>query len=90
MTSAPRYQIFHKLLDMGCRWVENATTLDDAKDRLKQLALMFPGDCFILDTENACFVIPQATAPESASKKEPKERNKEYVPPTVRRLRIPR
>jgi hypothetical protein len=32
--------------------------LDDAKERLKQLTVMFPGNYFIFDVENACFVIP--------------------------------
>jgi hypothetical protein len=119
MTPVPRYEIFQKLPDTQPAWVESATSLDDARDRLKQLAVMFPGDYFILDTENACFIIPRDPAsgtvesdteialeadfrttagnpvaetatPEHPSKKEPGDRHKKYVPPAVRRIRIPR
>lgn len=119
MTPVPRYEIFQKLPDKQPAWVESATSLDDAKNRLKQLAVMFPGDYFILDAENACFIIPrdpasgtlesgaeialetdftitarnpavETTAPEHPSKEELKDRNKKYVPPELRRVRIPR
>jgi len=119
MTPVPRYEIFRKVPDQEPTWEGNARSLDDTKDRLKQLALLFPGDYFILDAENARFIIPRdsgsetpeldtemafdtdstnmtgnptagTTAPEDPSKKEPKDRNKRYVPPAVRRVRIPR
>jgi len=119
MTPVRRYEIFQKLPDTQATWVESATSLDDAKDRLKQLAVMFPADYFILDAENACFIIPrdpasgelesdaeialetdfantagnptaEATTSSGPSKKESKERNKEYAPPAIRRVRIPR
>lgn len=62
MTAVPRYEIFQKLPDSQPAWVESATSLDDAKTRLKQLAEMFPGHYFILDTANACFIIPRDPA----------------------------
>ena len=58
MTSMPRYEIFQKLPDKQPIWVETATSLDDAKLRLKDLTVMFPGDYFIFDVTNTCFIIP--------------------------------
>ena len=52
------YAILQKLPSMQPVYVESATGLDDAKNRLKDLRLMFPSDHFILDCENSCFIIP--------------------------------
>ena len=53
-----RYDIFEKHNDKQPSWVETATSLADAKERLKELGIMFPADYFIFDTKTACFVIP--------------------------------
>jgi hypothetical protein len=59
MAQTSHYEIFQKLPTKQTAWVETATSLDDAKSRLKDLTLMFPAEYFIFDTENACFIIPQ-------------------------------
>ncbi|MGD0966543.1 MAG: hypothetical protein ABSA57_21975 [Candidatus Acidiferrales bacterium] len=58
MNAAQRYEIFQKLPSKQPTWVETATSLEDAMNRLKQLTHMFPADYFILDCENAQFIIP--------------------------------
>ena len=54
----PRYEIFQKHTSKQPSWVKTAASLADAKERLKELAVMFPADYFIFDTKTACFVIP--------------------------------
>jgi hypothetical protein len=56
--SPSRFEIFQKLPDKRATWVETGDTLEEATKRLKELAVMFPADYFIFDTENACFVVP--------------------------------
>jgi hypothetical protein len=58
MNRVSRYEIFQKLPAQQPTWVETATSLDDAKERLRELAVMFPGDYFIFDLESACFLVP--------------------------------
>lgn len=58
MSTASRFEIFQKLPNKQATWVETGSTLEEAKKRLKELAVMFPADYFIFDTENACFVVP--------------------------------
>jgi hypothetical protein len=58
MNSPSRYEIFQKLPAKHPTWVETAFSLNDAKMRLKELAIMFPADYFIFDAANACFVVP--------------------------------
>jgi hypothetical protein len=65
MSFVPRFEIFQKRPAELPTWVETATSLGDAKNRLKQLAIMFPADYFIFDTKNACFVIPHDVGPQS-------------------------
>ncbi len=62
MAQTSHYEIFQKLPIKQAAWVETATSLDDAKSRLKDLTLLFPAEYFIFDTENACFIIPQDSA----------------------------
>jgi hypothetical protein len=49
MSSTHRYEIFQKLASEQPVWVEAATSLEDAKKRLTELAKMFPADYFILE-----------------------------------------
>lgn len=65
MTPVPRYEIFRKLPDKQFTWVESATSLDSAKDRLRHLAVILPGDYFILDAGNARIILPQDLASET-------------------------
>jgi hypothetical protein len=58
MRAVQHYEIFQKLSSKSPIWVETATDLEDAKNRLKELTHMFPADYFILDCENSCFIIP--------------------------------
>jgi hypothetical protein len=58
MSSGQFYEILQKLPFTQPVYVESATSLDDAKNRLKDLRVMFPGDYFILDCENSCFIVP--------------------------------
>jgi hypothetical protein len=53
-----RYEIFQKLPSKLPSWVESATSLEDAKNRWKELNQMFPGCYFILDSANSCFIVP--------------------------------
>ena len=53
-----RYEIFEKLPSKQVAPVESATTLDDAKERIKQLEQMFRGEYFIFDSENRCVMVP--------------------------------
>jgi hypothetical protein len=53
-----RYEIFEKLPSKQVAPVESATTLDDAKERIKQLEQMFRGEYFIFDSENQCVMVP--------------------------------
>jgi hypothetical protein len=46
------HDILQKLPSTQPVYVESATSLDDVKNRLKDLRLMFPDDYFILDCEN--------------------------------------
>jgi hypothetical protein len=55
---ASRYEIFQKRSGQQPTWVESAISLDDARNRLHELAMMFPADYFICDFETACFVVP--------------------------------
>lgn len=55
---APQYEIFRKVESQAAIWVETATNLEDAKARIAELRRMFPGDYFIFDTQNICFVVP--------------------------------
>jgi hypothetical protein len=52
-----RYVIFQKLQAKQAVSLEATATLDDAKNRLKELSVMFPADYFILDVESECFLI---------------------------------
>jgi hypothetical protein len=52
------YEIFQKRPLKQPTWVETATSLEDARNRLKELAQMFPAEYFILDCENSIFIIP--------------------------------
>ena len=54
----PRYEIFQKHATKQPSWVETANSLAEAKERLKELAMMFPADYFIFDRKTACLVIP--------------------------------
>jgi hypothetical protein len=54
----PRYEIFRKLPSKSPVWVETAKNLEDAKNRLKELARIFPADYFIFDCVNSQFIIP--------------------------------
>ena len=58
MFPLPRYEIFQKLPSKHPTWVETATSLEDAKNRLKELTQMFPAGYFIIDCENAVFIVP--------------------------------
>jgi hypothetical protein len=58
MSSVQRYEIFQKLSCKQATWVETATSLEDAMNRLNELTLMFPADYFILDCENSHFIVP--------------------------------
>jgi hypothetical protein len=53
-----RYEIFQKHTTQQPSWVETANSLAEAKERLKELATMFPADYFIFDRKTACLVIP--------------------------------
>jgi hypothetical protein len=57
-----RYEIFRKLPSKSAVWVENATSLEDAQNRLKELARVSPADYFIFDCANARFIIPSQKA----------------------------
>jgi len=39
-------------------WLEAATSLEDASDRLKRLTEILPADYFVFDTENVRFLVP--------------------------------
>ena len=52
------YEIYQKLEARQVCWVESATSLNDAKARLKDLATIFPGDYFIFDVANGVFLVP--------------------------------
>jgi hypothetical protein len=58
MGPTSRYEIFRKLPTKQATWVETAGTLEDAKKRIKELTVMFPGDYFIFDVLNLCFIVP--------------------------------
>jgi hypothetical protein len=62
VSSTSRYEIFQKPAGQQPAWVETATSLNDAKKRLKELAIMFPADYFIFDTANSCFIVPHEAA----------------------------
>jgi hypothetical protein len=51
-------------------FIESAASLDEAKNRLRELVQMFPGDYFIFDRDNCCFVIPSNSLPQAAEKQE--------------------
>jgi hypothetical protein len=53
-----RYEIFQIRATEQPSWVETAKSLAEAKERLKELAGMFPADYFIFDRKTACLVIP--------------------------------
>ena len=56
--SEERYQIFQKLPSEEAMYVETAVSLEDAKNRWKELKHMFPGDYFILDRKRSVFIVP--------------------------------
>jgi hypothetical protein len=56
-----RFRILQKLPSKEVASIEDAMSLDDAKKRIKQLEVMFPGDYFIFDIENQCLMIPVST-----------------------------
>lgn len=58
MSTTSRFEIFQKLPNNQAAMVETGSTLEEAKKRLKELAVMFPADYFIFDREDACFVVP--------------------------------
>jgi hypothetical protein len=58
MNPSQHYEIFQKLPSEQPTWVESATTLDDAVNRLNQLAEMFPANYFIVDCMRSHFIIP--------------------------------
>ena len=62
MSYTSRYEIFQKEAGQQPAWVETATSLNDAKRRMKELAIMFPADYFIFDTAISCFVVPCGAA----------------------------
>lgn len=53
----PHFEIFLALPSKQVIWVESATSLDDAKSRVRELEKMLPGNYFIFDKKNACFVV---------------------------------
>jgi hypothetical protein len=55
---APRYWIVQKLSQNQADLLESAETLQEAKLRREEMIVMFPGDYFILDVEESCFLIP--------------------------------
>jgi len=84
-----RYEIFQKLPSQQAAWIESATSLDEAKTRLRQLTEMFPADYFfIFDRRNACFIVPQDDTAGSLTSRATKGRGP-YVPPAIRRIGIP-
>ena len=59
-----RYQIFQKLPGEQPTWVEAATELENARNRLQELTVQFPAAAyFIFDTANANFIIPAEKTP---------------------------
>lgn len=58
MNSMQRYEIFQMLPGKQATWVETATGLEDAKNRVRELTQMFPADYFILDCEHSIFILP--------------------------------
>lgn len=62
MSYTSRYEIFQKEAGQQPAWVETASSLNDAKMRLEELAIMFPADYFIFDTANSCLVVPCGAA----------------------------
>ena len=58
MSRVQHYEIFQKLTSRRPTWVEDATSLEDSLNRLKELTSMFPGDYFILDCEHSVFIVP--------------------------------
>jgi hypothetical protein len=64
--NSQRYEIFQKHSTKHATWVETATGLKNAKLRLRELTEMFPGDYFIFDSGNSCFIIPFDAADKEA------------------------
>lgn len=58
MVPMQRYEIFQKLPSKQASYVETTTSLEDAKNRWKELSLMFPADYFIRDCENEVYIVP--------------------------------
>jgi hypothetical protein len=58
MSRVQHYDIFQKLPSKDPTCVETAASLEDARDRMKELMQMFPADYFIFDWENSRIVIP--------------------------------
>ncbi len=103
MKSVMRYEIFQKVPDSDIKWLEFRTSLKEAKNRLKQLEVLCPGFYFILDIQNARFIVPHhSSSANSPSKADfgktvrnrtdgmSAGRSKDYAPPSVRRIQIPR
>lgn len=59
-----RYQIFRKLNEKVVFWVEDTSSLDDAKRRVKERTKMSPDEhFFIFDAENERFIVPEEDEP---------------------------
>ena len=84
MSSRPRHEIIQMLPGKQAVWIESAATLDEAKNRVRELVQMFPGDYFIFDRENACFVVPSNLFVRDSAKQEnakPSPSDSEYKAP---------
>jgi len=56
MQESRRYEIFQKLSSKEPTWVGTATVLEDALNRLKELARLSPADYFILERGKIKFI----------------------------------
>ncbi len=57
MSSMKRYDILQKLPSKPPVRVGAATTLEDATNRWNELTVMFPGDYFIVDSDNSASIV---------------------------------
>jgi hypothetical protein len=53
-----RYEIFQTHASRRATWVESASGLRDAMNRVRELTRMFPASYFILDRKNSSFIVP--------------------------------
>jgi len=105
MNTDRRYEIFRKRPDQVVEWIERATSLAGAKDRLRRLAGVSAGEFFILDAEKAHIIFPRVdscdrdltSAPKTESVngiRNPAEQTsgdaRTYVPPRIQRVCIAR